>query len=247
MLSSLFSSIHEGGHGLYDQGLSKEYYGTPLGDSISLGIHESQSRLWENSVGRSRAFWTHFYPKLSAVFPENFKDIDFETFYRAINGVRSSLIRVESDEVTYNLHIMLRFEIERLIIEDNLPVEELPAIWNEKMEAYLGVRPETDTDGVLQDVHWSGGAFGYFPTYTLGNLYAAQFFNQAKKDMPDLQEKISMGDLLPLKSWLNQNIHCWGRQYSSEQMVQRVCGEKPNPVYFTAYLEEKFSKIYQFS
>ncbi len=246
LLSSLFSSIHEGGHGLYDQGLSKKYYGTPLGDSISLGIHESQSRLWENSVGRSRAFWTHFYPKLAAVFPENFKGIDFETFYRAINGVRPSLIRVESDEVTYNLHIMLRFEIERLIIEDDLPVEELPTIWNEKMEAYLGVRPETDTDGVLQDVHWSGGAFGYFPTYTLGNLYAAQFFNQAKKDMSDLQEKISKGDLLPLKTWLNEKIHRWGRQYSSEAMVQRVCNEAPNPAYFTTYLEEKFRKIYQF-
>ncbi|MEC4677813.1 MAG: carboxypeptidase M32, partial [Nitrospirota bacterium] len=245
LLSSLFSSIHEGGHGLYDQGLSKEYYGTPLGDSISLGIHESQSRLWENSVGRSRAFWTYFFPKLRETFPQNFKNIDFETFYTAINGVRPSLIRVESDEVTYNLHVMLRFEIERLIIEDNLPVEELPEVWNEKMESYLGIRPETDTDGVLQDVHWSGGAFGYFPTYTLGNLYAAQFFNQAKKDMPDLEKNIAAGNLLPLKSWLNDNIHRWGRQYSSEQMVQRVCGEAPNPDYFTDYLEEKFSKIYQ--
>ncbi len=244
LCSSLFSSIHEGGHGLYDQGLSKKYYGTPLGDAISLGIHESQSRLWENSVGRSRAFWTHFFPKLRVVFPENFKDIDFETFYTAINGVRPSLIRVESDEVTYNLHIMLRFEIERMIIEDNLPVEELPEVWNEKMEVYLGVRPKTDTDGVLQDVHWSGGAFGYFPTYTLGNLYAAQFFNQATKDLPNLEENISKGNLLPLKAWLNENIHRWGRQYSSEQIVERVCGEAPNPDYFTDYLEEKFGRIY---
>lgn len=245
LLSSLFSSIHEGGHGLYEQGLSQEYYGTPLGDAISLGIHESQSRLWENSVGRSRAFWTHFFPRLRAVFPENFEDIDFEIFYTAINGVRPSLIRVESDEVTYNLHIMLRFEIERMVIEDGLSVEELPAIWNEKMEAYLGIRPKTDAEGVLQDVHWSGGAFGYFPTYTLGNLYAAQFFHQAKKAIPDLEGKISNGDLLPLKTWLNENIHCRGRQYSSEEMVQRVCGEAPNPDYFTNYLEEKFSKIYQ--
>ncbi len=247
LLSSLFSSIHEGGHGLYDQGLPAEYYGTPLGDSISLGIHESQSRLWENSVGRSRAFWTHFFPKLVAIFPENLKGVDFETFYTAVNGVRPSLIRVESDEVTYNLHIMLRFEIERLIFEEGLPVEELPAVWNEKMESYLGIRPETDADGVLQDVHWSGGAFGYFPTYTLGNLYAAQFFNQAKQDMPDLTDKISAGDLLPLKTWLNEKIHRLGRQYSSEQMVRRVCGEAPNPDYFTDYLEEKFSKIYRFS
>ncbi len=247
LLSSLFSSIHEGGHGLYDQGLSKKYYGTPLGDSISLGIHESQSRLWENSVGRSRDFWTYFFPKLRAVFPKNFENIDFETFYTAINGVRPSLIRVESDEVTYNLHIMLRFEIERMIIEDGLPVEDLPAIWNEKMEAYLGIRPETDSDGVLQDVHWSGGAFGYFPTYTLGNLYAAQFFNQAQKDLPDLNEKISKGELLPLKTWLNEKIHRWGRQYSSQQMVQSVCNEAPNPAYFTTYLEEKFRQIYLLS
>lgn len=245
LLSSLFSSIHEGGHGLYDQGLSQEYYGTPLGDSISLGIHESQSRLWENSVGRSRDFWTHFYPLLADTFPENFEGVDFDTFYTAINGVRPSLIRVESDEVTYNLHIMLRFEIERMIIEDGLPVEDLPEIWNEKMESYLGIRPETDADGVLQDVHWSGGAFGYFPTYTLGNLYAAQFFNQANTDMPDLQDKISKGDLLPLKTWLNENIHRWGRQYSAEQMVERVCGEAPNPDYFTNYLEKKFSDIYK--
>ncbi len=244
-LSSLFSSIHEGGHGLYEQGLSQEYYGTPLGTAISLGIHESQSRLWENSVGRSRAFWTYFFPKLCAVFPENLKGIDFETCYRAINGVRPSLIRVESDEVTYNLHIMLRFEIERMIIEDDLPVEDLPDIWNEKMEAYLGIRPETNADGVLQDVHWSGGAFGYFPTYTLGNLYAAQFFNQAEKEVTGLSEKISAGDLLPLKTWLNEKIHRWGRQYSSQDLLARVCGEALNPSYFTNYLETKFGELYQ--
>ncbi len=247
LLSSLFSSIHEGGHGLYEQGLPSEYFGTALGTSISLGIHESQSRLWENNVGRSRAFWTYFFPKLGAVFPEHLKQVDFEVFYTAINGVRPSLIRVESDEVTYNLHIMLRFEIERMIIEEDLPVEDLPEVWNDKMESYLGIRPETDADGVLQDVHWSGGAFGYFPTYTLGNLYAAQFFHQAKQDLPDLEDHISQGKLLPLKSWLNENIHRLGRQYSSDQLVRRVCGELLKPDYFMTYLEEKFKAIYRFS
>ncbi len=244
LLSSLFSSIHEGGHGLYDQGLSVAHFGTPLGDSISLGIHESQSRMWENSVGRSKPFWKHFYPILQKTFPEQFEALGVEDFYSAINTVGPSLIRVESDEVTYNLHIMLRFEIERAIIEDDFPVEQLPVLWNDKMEAYLGVRPENDAEGVLQDVHWSGGAFGYFPTYTLGNLYAAQFFNQAKKEIPNLLEQISKGSLLPLKSWLNEKIHRWGRQYSSQAMVARVCGEAPDPAYFINYLEEKFGEIY---
>ncbi|MFQ5588487.1 MAG: carboxypeptidase M32 [Nitrospiria bacterium] len=245
--SALFSSIHEGGHGLYDQGLPEEYYGTPLGESISLGIHESQSRLWENNVGRSRSFWAYFFPKLQTVFPENLKDTDFNTFYTAINGVRPSLVRVESDEVTYNLHIMLRFEIERMLIEDNLPVEALPETWNQKMEDYLGIRPETDADGVLQDVHWAGGAFGYFPTYTLGNLYAAQFFNQAQREIADLPERLSAGDLVTLKTWLNKKIYCWGKQYTSDDLIERVTGEPLDPAYFIRYLEAKFGEIYPLS
>lgn len=247
LLSSLFSSIHEGGHALYEQGLPVDHYGTPLGEPISLGLHESQSRLWENCVGRSLPFWNYFYPHVQETFPERFKGVDLETFYRAVNTVSPSLIRVEADEVTYNLHIMLRFEVERALIEEDLAIEKLPALWNDKMEAYLGIRPETDAEGVLQDVHWSGGAFGYFPTYTLGNLYAAQFFNQANKDLCDLEDKISRGDLLPLKTWLNEKIHRWGRQYSSEQIVRRVCGEAPNPVYFINDLEKKFGEIYGLS
>jgi len=245
LLSSLFSSIHEGGHGLYDQGLSVADFGTPLGESLSLGIHESQSRLWENGVGRSRPFWRYFFPILKETFPDVLKGVDVEGFYAAINTVRPSMIRVESDEVTYNLHIMLRFEIERQLIEEDLKVDALPELWNAKMEEYLGIRPKTDAEGVLQDVHWSGGAFGYFPTYTLGNLYAAQFLNQAKKERPELDARIEAGDLLPLKGWLNEKIHRWGRQYTSGELVQKVCGEALNPKYFSDHLHKKFGEIYR--
>jgi carboxypeptidase Taq len=244
LLSSLFSSIHEGGHALYDQGLNPDYFGTPLGEALSLGIHESQSRLWENGIGRSKAFWKYFYPVLQKTFPEALQKIDMENFYAAINIVRPSLIRVEADELTYNLHIMLRFEIERALMEENLPVEALPTLWNEKMKEYLGVVPDSDADGVLQDVHWSGGAIGYFPTYTLGNLYSVQFLNQAKKEMPDLMSHVEKGNLLPLKTWLNEKIHRWGRSYPSDELVRRVTGEPLNPRYFIEYLTEKFDEIY---
>ncbi len=247
LLSSLFSSIHEGGHGIYDQGLSEAGFGTPLGEAISLGIHESQSRLWENSVGRSLPFWIHFFPILKETFPSALKDVDLASYYAGINRVRPSLIRVESDEVTYNLHVMLRFEIERSLIEDDLPVSELPERWNDMMQSYLGVRPATDSEGVLQDIHWAGGAFGYFPTYTLGNLYAAQLFNQAKEDMKDLNTQMEKGELLSLKSWLNDKVHRWGRQYTSDELIRRITGEPLNPDYFTKGLDEKYSKLYRLS
>ncbi|MFQ5597614.1 MAG: carboxypeptidase M32 [Nitrospiria bacterium] len=247
LLSSLFSSIHEGGHGLYDQGLSTEDFGTPLGEPISLGIHESQSRLWENCVGRSRPFWKHFFPILKKIFPKPLKGIDLAQFYTAINRVRPMMIRVEADEVTYNLHIMLRFEIERRLVEEDIEVDTLPELWSAKMEEYLGIRPKADAEGILQDVHWSGGAFGYFPTYTLGNLYAAQFFSQAKKEIPALESRIEKGALLPLKTWLNQKIHRWGKQYPSDALVRKVTGEALNPRYFTDYLYEKFGEIYRLS
>ncbi|MBN4054199.1 carboxypeptidase M32 [Nitrospira defluvii] len=247
LLSSLFSSIHEGGHALYDQGLSTEDFGTPLGESISLGIHESQSRLWENGVGRSRPFWKHFFPILQKTFPDALERIDLERFYSAINAVRPSMIRVEADEVTYNLHIMLRFEIERTLIENDIDIDTLPDLWNEKTEEFLGIRPSNDAEGLLQDIHWSGGAFGYFPTYTLGNLYAAQFFKQAKIEIPDLEPEIEKGNLLPLKKWLNQKIHRWGRQYTSDELVRKVTDEPLNPNYFTNYLHEKFGELYRLS
>ncbi len=247
LLSSLFSSIHEGGHALYDQGLDPDLFGTPLGEARSLGIHESQSRLWENGVGRSRPFWHYFYPILQKIFSEALSGIEFETFYASINAVRPSLIRVEADELTYNLHILLRFEIERALIEEDLPIESLPSLWNEKMKQYLGVVPKNDATGVLQDIHWSGGAIGYFPTYTLGNLYAVQFFKQAEKEIPDLEGEIGRGNLLPLKRWLNEKIHRWGRRYSSETLARRITGEPLNPSYFVEHLKEKFGEIYRLS
>lgn len=243
--SCLFSCLHEGGHGLYDQGLDPERYGTPLGDSLSLGIHESQSRLWENCVGRSRPFWHCFYPLLQQVFPDQLGGLAFELFYAAINRVQPSLIRVEADELTYNLHIMVRFEIELDLIEGRTRVEDLPAIWREKMKRFLGIVPERDADGVLQDVHWSLGAIGYFPTYTLGNLYAVQFYEQAKLEVPDLEGEIAAGRLTVLTRWLNQKIHRWGRMFSADHLVQRITGKPLSPEPFLNYLEKKFGEVYR--
>lgn len=245
--SCLFSCIHEGGHGLYEQGLAAQHYGTPLGEAISLGIHESQSRLWENSVGRSRAFWQFFYPKLQEVFPTQLGTVPVDEFYLAINQVAPSLIRVEADELTYNLHIMVRFEIELEVIEGRVQVDELPELWNAKIEEYLGITPSNDAEGVLQDVHWSFGAFGYFPTYTLGNLYAAMLFHQAKTEIPDLAKNIGEGDFLPLKNWLHDRVHQWGRQYSAKDLIQRVTGQTLTSEPFIQDLEEKFGNLYKFS
>lgn len=243
--SCLFSCIHEGGHGLYDQGLDQRYFGTPLGDSVSLGIHESQSRLWENCVGRSRAFWRFFYPILQQTFHHQLQSTDVERFYAAINSVKPSFIRVEADELTYNLHIMLRFEIEQDIIEGKVQPEDLPALWNQKMEEYLGITPTSDAEGLLQDVHWSFGAFGYFPTYTLGNLYSVQFFEQAKLEIPRLEEGIAAGQLLELRRWLEQKIHRWGRMFTPDHLAQRVTGATISPEPFLSYVEKKYGEIYQ--
>jgi carboxypeptidase Taq len=243
--SCLFSCIHEGGHGLYDQGLDQRYYGTPLGDSVSLGIHESQSRLWENCVGRSRAFWRFFYPILQQTFPHQLRGVDREQFYAAINRVQPSFIRVEADELTYNLHIMLRFEIEQDLIEGRTQPDELPVMWNRKMEEYLAITPPKDADGVLQDVHWSLGSFGYFPTYTLGNLYSVQFFEQAKREMPHLEDEIAAGRLMVLRRWLEQKIHRWGRMFTPDHLAQRVTGSSVSPEPFLAYLEKKYGELYQ--
>ena len=221
---SLFGTIHEAGHGLYEQGLPADAIGTPAGASVSLGIHESQSRLWENMVGRSKAFWTHYLPKLQALFPQQLSAVDLDAFYAAVNQVEPSLIRVEADEVTYNLHILLRFELECDLIEGRVAVAELPEVWNERMEQYLGIRPPNDALGVLQDTHWSCGLLGYFPTYTLGNLYAAQFFHQAHQDLPDLEAQIAQGELGPLKTWLNEKIHARGARATASELVEEVTG-----------------------
>ena len=243
--SCLFSCIHEGGHGLYDQGLDPRYYGTPLCDSVSLGIHESQSRMWENCVGRSRAFWRYFYPILQQEFPHQLGSVDMEQFYAAINRVKPSFIRVEADELTYNLHIMLRFEIEQDLIEGRTQAEDLPGIWNAKMKEYLNIVPTEDADGVLQDVHWSLGAFGYFPTYTLGNLYAAQFYEQARREIPHLEDEIAKGKLLILRRWLEQKIHRWGRTFTPDHLIQRVTGNSLSPDLFLAYVERKYAELYR--
>jgi carboxypeptidase Taq len=244
LISSLFSSMHEAGHGMYEQGTNPALMRTPLGSGASLGIHESQSRLWENLVGRSRPFWKYALPKLRKLFPQQLQGVTLDKFYAAINRSQPSLIRVEADEVTYNLHIMLRYEIERDLIEGKLQVKDLPRAWNQKMKEYLGLTPETDTVGVLQDIHWSHGSFGYFPTYTLGNLYAAQFFHTAKKKNKALEDEIARGNLKSLKAWLNKEIHWVSKVELPNEIVQRVTGEPLNSQYFVDYLWGKFGEIY---
>jgi carboxypeptidase Taq len=241
---ALFSTMHEAGHGMYEQGLPPERYGLPTGQATSLGIHESQSRMWENLVGRSRAFWEYFLPKAREEFSESLSGVSLDDFYFAVNDSRPSLIRTESDEVTYNLHIMIRFELEQALIMDELRVADLPGAWNQKYQDYLGVAPPNDSDGVLQDVHWSGGALGYFPTYTLGNLYAAQFFEQAEKDLGDLSDMFRGGEFRPLLDWLRVNIHCHGRRYSAAELVQRVTGKALSHDALMRHLRGKFGPLY---
>ncbi|TSC90834.1 MAG: carboxypeptidase Taq [Parcubacteria group bacterium Gr01-1014_2] len=241
-----FSSvIHEMGHALYEQGILPENFGTPLGESVSLGIHESQSRLWEKIVGQSKHFWVYFYPLLKKNFQDPFVNVSLEEFYRIINLVKPSLIRTESDEVTYNLHIILRFEIEKELIEGSIDVADLPEIWNQKIEEYLGLKVKKDALGVLQDVHWSGGDFGYFPTYTLGNLYAAQFYAAAKNDIPGLEKKVSLGQFSPLLGWLRSKIHMHGKFYTAGDLVRNITGENLSTKYFVDYLAKKYKDIYK--
>ncbi|HNQ24484.1 MAG TPA: carboxypeptidase M32 [Phycisphaerae bacterium] len=242
--SSLFGTLHEVGHALYEQGLPPEHIHTPMGWSVSLGIHESQSRTWENFVGRSRPFWEGCYPRLRGLFPSVLHDISVGNFYNAINAVRPSFIRVEADELTYNLHIVLRFELERALILGKLNVQDVPEAWNEKMRDLLGVTPPNDAQGCLQDVHWSMGGFGYFPTYTLGNLYGAQFFAQAQRDIPDLDGRIRAGNCRPLLDWLRTNIHQHGQRYRAHEIVQRVTGKPLSLEPFLEYVTEKFAAVY---
>ncbi len=244
VLYSLGSIIHEAGHGLYEQSLPVEYFGTPLGESISLGIHESQSRMWENLIGKSKNFWKYFYPKLQETFPIPFKKISLENFYQTINAVFPSPIRTEADEVTYNLHIILRFEIEKDLIEGKIETKDLPRIWKSKMKEYLGIENKDSASGVLQDVHWSEGLFGYFPTYTLGNLYASQFYATMKKEIPDINKKISSGDFQEIKEWLKKNIHIHGKFYTASSLTKKVTGEDLNSKYFIDYLKEKYTNLF---
>ncbi|GAH60480.1 unnamed protein product, partial [marine sediment metagenome] len=222
--SALFSSIHEAGHGMYEQGIDQTFNRTILRGGVSLGVHESQSRLWENVVGRSMEFWTFWLPHLKKYFPNQLKGVGVESFYRAINKVSPSLIRVDTDEVTYNLHIFLRFEIENLMLERQVKVKELPELWNLKMKEYLGICPPNDAEGVLQDIHWSMGGIGYFPTYSLGNLLSVLFYNQAIKDLPDIPSQIKKGNFIPLLNWMREKIYKEGAKYTPDELVKRVTG-----------------------
>jgi carboxypeptidase Taq len=240
----LMGTIHETGHALYEQGLDPRLERTPLCDSASLGIHESQSRMWENLVGRSRAFWKIWYPRLQAVFPENLGGVDLDSFYRAINKVKPSYIRVEADEVTYNLHTMLRFEIEVDVLEGRLAVKDIPATWNAKYNEYFGHEVTDDAAGCLQDVHWSMGLVGYFPTYTLGNIISVQFYDQAVKDNPSISGDLERGEYGSLLKWLRENVHRHGRKYLPTELIKRVTGSGLDSKPYIAYLKRKYSEVY---
>jgi carboxypeptidase Taq len=240
-----FSILHEAGHGMYEQGLPREHYGLPTGEAVSLGIHESQSRMWENQVGRSRAFWEHVLPRAQQAFPAALADATVDGFYAAINDVRPSLIRVDADEVTYNLHILIRFELERSLIEGDLAVGDLPEAWRARYDEYLGVTAPSDADGVLQDVHWSAGLFGYFPTYSLGNLYAAQFFEHAAADLGDLAAAFRRGEFAPLLAWLCEKIHRHGQRYAAAELVERATGRPLTHEAWIAQMRAKYGELYR--
>ncbi len=242
----LFAILHEGGHGLYEKNLPAEHFGSPLGESASLGVHESQSRLWEVFIGQSRPFWEHFYPLLQKEFPENLQGVYLEDFFKAINLIKPSFIRVEADEVTYCLHVILRFEIEKALIEGHIKVRDIPEIWNDKMRTYLGIGPSTDDKGCLQDIHWALGAIGYFPTYALGNLYAAQLFSSFEKATPHWRNEIAKGNLSICTSYLAQKVHKWGRQYPPEKLIEQATGQPLSTDPFIAYLNNKYAALYHF-
>lgn len=239
-----WSCIHEGGHALYEQGIPIEDYGLPTGGPISLGIHESQSRLWENHVGRSKEYWKYHYPKLQEVFPENLANVSLDDFYKAINRVEANYIRTEADELHYHFHVMIRYELEKMLLNREIEVKDLKDAWNKKYKAYMDVNVSDDNQGILQDVHWGHGSFGYFPTYSVGSFYAAQFYAQASKDIKDLESKISNGDSSELLSWLRENIHVHGRRFEASELCEKVTGEKLDFKYFMDYARKKYKEIY---
>lgn len=240
---ALYATLHEAGHAMYEQGSPEKYDNTPLGGGVSMGIHESQSRMWENLVGRSRAFCTYALPQLKETFPD-LADVDVEQFYRAVNRVTPSFIRVEADEVTYNLHVLLRFELERELLSGRLPVADLPDAWNAKMREYLGIAPPDHTQGVLQDVHWAAGMVGYFPTYTLGNLVSGHLWFAIRKALPDLDTQIERGEFAPLLGWLRKNIHQFGKKYRPAELIERATGEPLTSRHYVDYLKAKYSALY---
>ena len=243
---ALFSTMHEAGHAIYEQGVCADFEGTPLAHGTSSGVHESQSRLWENIVGRSQGFWNFFYPKLQQVFPDQLGDVPLETFYRAINKVERSLIRTDADEVTYNLHVLLRFDFELSLLEGNLAVRDLPEAWRERFEADLGLIPPDDRDGVLQDVHWYGGAIGgAFQGYTLGNILSAQFFDLALQAHPEITDEIKEGKFDALHTWLKENIYQHGRKYTPSELVERITGGPLSIEPYIQYLWKKYGELYE--
>ncbi len=242
---SLFGAMHECGHGLYENGVDPALERTLLARGASSSLHESQSRMWENLVGRSRAFWKFFYPKLQATFPAQFQNVELETFYRAINRVQPSFIRVEADEATYGLHIIIRFELEQEIMEGTLALKDVPEAWNARMKQYLGVDVPNDAQGCLQDIHWSGGMLGYFPTYQLGNIIAAQIWEKVLADIPDLYAQFERGEFMPLREWLREKLHRHGRKFTPKETIQRVVGGPIDVAPYIRYLKSKFGEIYE--
>ena len=243
-LDSLFSSIHETGHGLYEQGLATDQHHTALGQATGMGVHESQSRLWENQVARSRGFWTFFEPKFRAAFSEQLKTVSSDELYLAINAVEPTLIRVDADEVTYNLHIVLRFELEKKLFDGSLAVRDLPKAWNELSRSLLGLTPSNDREGVLQDVHWSDGEFGYFPSYCIGNMMAAQLWYRALTLRPQLEQEFARGDFTWLLGWLRETIHAQGKRLDTLGLVRHATGEDLSPKYLLHYLRERYGALY---
>jgi carboxypeptidase Taq len=240
----IWSTIHEGGHALYEQGLPLEEYGLPCGEAISLGIHESQSRLWENNVGRSLGYWKANWSKVTSRFPNEMKNVSPEDFYKAMNLVQPSLIRTNADELTYHFHVMIRFEMEKAMMEGNINVNELPEKWNSLYKQFLQIDVPTDKEGILQDIHWSHGSIGYFPAYSLGSFYAAQFYAKANKQIIGLENEIAKGNMKPLLEWLRVNVHQHGKMYSAQELCERITGEMLNFNYFMDYAKKKYEVIY---
>lgn len=243
--SSIFSVLHESGHALYEQNLNPEWQYQPVGSTCSYGIHESQSRFYENIIGRSREFWTGFLPKIKQAAP-SLNNLQLDTFIQAINKVERSKIRVEADEVTYSLHIIIRFELERDLFADKITIDELPEAWNQKYMDYLGVKIENDSDGVMQDTHWASGLYGYFPSYALGNIYSGQITAAITKDLPNWQNQLALGKLEPVNTWLKTNIHSKGDLYDPEELIKRATGTKLDPQPYLQYLNKKYGNLYGF-
>ena len=242
--SAIFSSVHEGGHALYEQGSPLRFERTALAGGATMGLHESQSRLWENMLGRSKPFWKHYFPILRAFFPQALAEVTLDDFYRAINVVKPDFIRVEADEVTYNLHIFVRFELEQALLSGELAVKDVPAAWNAKYQEYLGITPRNDAEGCLQDVHWCSGLVGYFPTYALGNLIGAQLYRRMKADLPGIEDGFARGEFLPWLTWMREHVHNHGAKFTAPELLTRELGEEISAQPLLEYMQARYSEIY---